>query len=126
RALRVDDDAVDPVELAGAPSLPAPHRENLAVLQRELQHALVLVIRDPPDAVGPLARDVDVPRVPVVASLADVIEVLVEHLEPMALAIDDVEVLVRVDGELVRQVPFARSRAFVLRAARAFAHLPDE
>src|SRR6266852_5599277 len=72
RALRVNDDAVDPVEFAGAPALLAPGREDPAVLQLELVDALVLVIGDPPDAVGPLARDVDVPRIPVVADVAEV------------------------------------------------------
>ena len=38
-ALRVDDDAVDPVELAGAEALLAPRRDHLAVFQRQLVHA---------------------------------------------------------------------------------------
>src|SRR6185295_2404676 len=50
RSLRVDDNAVDPVELARTPALLPPRRENLAVFQLELLDALVLVIGDPPDA----------------------------------------------------------------------------
>src|SRR5262249_14173008 len=126
RALRVDDDSVDPVELARPPALFAPDRENLSVLQRELQDAFVLVIGNPANPVGALARDVHVPRIPVVADLADVIQVPVEHFDAVSLAIDDVEILVGVHRKLVRQVPFARSGALVFRTARTFADLLDE
>src|SRR5205823_14145137 len=119
RALRVDDDAVDPVELAGSPALLAPRREDPAVLQVELHHALVLVIGNPADPVGALARDVHVPRIPVVANLADVVQVPVEHLEPVPFAIDDVQVLVRIDRVLVRQITLAGSGALVGRTPGA-------
>ena len=45
---------MNPVELAGAPTLLAPDRGDLAVLQVEAQDALVLVIGDPAD--GPRGR----------------------------------------------------------------------
>ena len=56
----------------------------------------------------PLREMFDVPRIPVVANLADVVQILVEHFDAVAFAVDDVEVLLRVHGELVRQIPLAR------------------
>src|SRR5207245_786676 len=94
RALRVDDDAVDPVELARSQALLAPRREDLAVLELNLVHALERVIGDEPQAVGALPRDPDVPRIPSrVRELANVVQVLVEHFNAVAFTIDDVEVL---------------------------------
>ena len=51
RAFRIHDHAVDPVELAGAKALLAPRRRELAVLQRQLVHALesVIVIKKLPN-----------------------------------------------------------------------------
>ena len=64
RALRVDDDAVDPVELARAQALLAPRRDELAVLQRQLVHTLQRVIGNERKAIIALARNADVPRIP--------------------------------------------------------------
>src|SRR4029079_1486051 len=49
-----------------------------------------------------------------------------EDLQPMALAVDDVQILPGVDRQLVRQVPFTRSRSLVSRAARSLSDLLDE
>src|SRR5687767_8466864 len=105
-AFRIHDDAVDPIELAGPKPLRAPGRDDLAVFQRQLVDALAGVIGDERKAIIALARDADVPRIPAFDfDLAQVIEVLVVDLQAMALAIDDVHVFLRIDGELVRQHP---------------------
>ena len=84
------------------------------------------VIGDEADALGALPRDVYIPRVPLVLDLAQVVQVLVEHLQPLVLTVDDVEILLRVDRQLMRQRPFANARALVGRTAGALAHLLDE
>ena len=86
---RIDDHTVDPVELSGSQTLTAPGREDFPVTELNLVDSFVGVVGDEGGALGAFARDADVPRVPTRAGeLTDVGQVLVEHLHPLALAID--------------------------------------
>jgi hypothetical protein len=76
-----------------------------------------------PDAVATFAGDVDVPRVPVVPDLADVVQVLVEHFDAVAFAIDDIEILLASTASFVRQVPLAGPQCPCLADPALFADL---